>query len=83
MRTTPPASNETDSVDPWIVRLFLILAFGVAFGIEGMTLIRSYFFTDAADAEAQVKYEEGERRDDKGHEGPRSASAMICYPPRT
>lgn len=61
---TPPASDETDSVNPWVVRLFLILAFGVAFGIEGMTLIRSYLLPDAEDAEAQVEYGEGERGDD-------------------
>lgn len=61
----PPASDETDSVSPWVVRLFLILAFGVAFGIEGMTLIRSYLYADAEDAEAQVEYAEGERGDDE------------------
>jgi len=36
-----PASDDADGVRPWVVRLFLILAFGVAFGIEGMTLVRS------------------------------------------
>jgi hypothetical protein len=38
-----------------VVRFFLILAFGLAFGIEGMTLIRSYFLTGGDDAEQTVE----------------------------
>lgn len=37
------APEEPEEVNPWVVRFFLILAFGLAFGIEGMTLIRGYF----------------------------------------
>ncbi len=58
---TQPASDETNGVNPWIVRLFLILAFGVAFGIEGMTLIRSYLLDGDEEAEERVEYEEDER----------------------
>lgn len=36
--------RESEVVSKWIVRIFLILAFGLAFGIEGMTLIRSYLW---------------------------------------
>lgn len=43
--STSPAPDEPQRINPWVVRFFLILAFGLAFGIEGMTLIRSYFFT--------------------------------------
>lgn len=38
----PPSATDDGVVNPWLVRLFLVLAFGLAFGIEGMTLIRSY-----------------------------------------
>lgn len=34
--------KESEVVSKWIVRIFLFLAFGLAFGIEGMTLVRSY-----------------------------------------
>lgn len=37
--SSPPAS---DTSDKWLVRILLGLAFGLAFGIEGMTLVRSY-----------------------------------------
>ncbi len=36
--------NESDTYEKWLVRILLTLAFGLAFGIEGMTLIRSYLF---------------------------------------
>lgn len=49
-----PAPDEAKGVNPWVVRLFLILAFGVAFGIEGMTLIRSYLIDGENEAEEQV-----------------------------
>jgi hypothetical protein len=56
----PHASpDEADGVNPWVVRLFLILAFGVAFGIEGMTLVRSYLLDGEAD-ESQAVVEEEE-----------------------
>ncbi len=50
----PPASDEMDGVNPWVVRLFLILAFGVAFGIEGMTLVRSYLLDGEEPTEQQA-----------------------------
>lgn len=56
---TQSAPDEVDGINPWVVRLFLILAFGLAFGIEGMTLIRSYLIDGEEEAEEQVEYEEG------------------------
>lgn len=41
-RPASAPSDGDDVVSTWMVRLFLVLAFGLAFGIEGMTLIRSY-----------------------------------------
>lgn len=43
----PNASSDAtkdanSSFEKWLVRFFLLMAFGVAFGIEGMTLFRSY-----------------------------------------
>lgn len=43
-------------VSTWMVRLFLVLAFGLAFGIEGMTLIRSYVL-NGDDEEARPSVE--------------------------
>ncbi|WP_263808763.1 hypothetical protein [Salinibacter sp.] len=40
-----PSPSVPDEVNPWVVRFFLILAFGLAFGIEGMTLVRSYLLS--------------------------------------
>ena len=53
---TPPNGVEEgeDVASKWVVRLFLILAFGLAFGIEGMTLIRSYLLADDGDAHEEV-----------------------------
>jgi hypothetical protein len=42
---SPSAPDAADEVNPWLVRFFLILAFGLAFGIEGMTLVRSYLLS--------------------------------------
>jgi hypothetical protein len=42
---SPEASGPADESGPyetWLVRILLTLAFGLAFGIEGMTLIRSF-----------------------------------------
>lgn len=47
-QSSPPSPNadattdSSSSFEKWLVRFFLVLAFGVAFGIEGMTLFRSY-----------------------------------------
>ena len=54
---THSAPDEAEEVNPWVVRFFLILAFGLAFGIEGMTLIRSYLLDGGAETE-QVESEE-------------------------
>lgn len=41
--TSPPEhSASSSSSEKWLVRFLLLMAFGVAFGIEGMTLFRSY-----------------------------------------
>ena len=47
----PPAPDEPREVNPWVVRIFLILAFGLAFGIEGMTLVRSYLLDGGEETE--------------------------------
>ena len=57
-----PAPDEPQGVNPWVVRFFLILAFGLAFGIEGMTLIRSYLINAGEDTEEQVVSEEERKR---------------------
>lgn len=53
--------NREEVASKWVVRLFLILAFGLAFGIEGMTLIRSYLLVDDEEAQEQVERESEER----------------------
>lgn len=41
--SSPGASTSTDGAyEKWLVRILLALAFGLAFGIEGMTLVRSF-----------------------------------------
>jgi len=52
--TSPDASGPADESGPyetWLVRILLTLAFGLAFGIEGMTLIRSFVVDTGDDAE--------------------------------
>jgi hypothetical protein len=55
--------NESDAAEKWLVRILLVLAFGLAFGIEGMTLIRSFLIeeTDATEktTNARPVLEEG------------------------
>jgi len=46
-----PSDGDSDPFEKWLVRIFLILAFGVAFGIEGMTLIRGYLIDDGNESE--------------------------------
>jgi hypothetical protein len=60
--STPSAPDEPDGINPWVVRFFLILAFGLAFGIEGMTLIRSYLLNEDEEAE-QVTSEKQSKTD--------------------
>ncbi len=45
------SSPESDAYEKWLVRILLTLAFGLAFGIEGMTLIRSLVIDDEASTE--------------------------------
>lgn len=42
--SAPPSdeNGSSSSSEKWLVRFLLLMAFGVAFGIEGMTLFRSY-----------------------------------------
>ena len=40
--SSPTDSGKKSTFEKWLVRFFLLMAFGVAFGIEGMTLFRSY-----------------------------------------
>lgn len=42
------------TVEKWMVRFFLFLIFGVAFGIEGRTLIQTYLSSTEDDAAAEV-----------------------------
>ena len=43
--SSPDVSSSDDGAyEKWLVRILLTLAFGLAFGIEGMTLLRSYLF---------------------------------------
>ncbi|MFB6249802.1 MAG: hypothetical protein ABEL97_14670 [Salinibacter sp.] len=43
----PPSPEASGPYEKWLVRILLTLAFGLAFGIEGMTLIRSFVLDDA------------------------------------
>lgn len=45
-----PSDGDSGTFEKWLVRIFLILAFGVAFGIEGMTLIRGYLIDDGKES---------------------------------
>jgi len=53
----PASQTETASTfEKWLVRILLGLAFGVAFGIEGMTLVRSYILDrDAGRSESAAE----------------------------
>jgi hypothetical protein len=53
--SSPDASTSTDGVyEKWLVRILLGLAFGLAFGIEGMTLIRSFLIDQEEDPTEQT-----------------------------
>ena len=53
--SSPDASVSTDEVyEKWLVRILLGLAFGLAFGIEGMTLIRSFLIDQEEDPTEQT-----------------------------
>ncbi len=64
----PPPPDKQQEINPWVVRLFLILAFGLAFGIEGMTLVRSYLLDGEGEEDEQVEYEERDDGDDEERE---------------
>lgn len=49
----PPSPEASGPYEKWLVRILLTLAFGLAFGIEGMTLIRSFLLDDAPDETVQ------------------------------
>lgn len=51
---SPP---DNDAYEKWLVRILLGLAFGLAFGIEGMTLVRSFLLEDEAPAAEQTATE--------------------------
>ena len=63
--SSPSAPDTPDEVNPWVVRFFLILAFGLAFGIEGMTLIRGYLLNGAEES-GPVAEEQGAPGDTLG-----------------
>lgn len=52
------ARDGDDGGSSWLARLLLILSFGVALGIEGMTLLRSYVLDGEGGAEKQVESRE-------------------------
>lgn len=58
------SQNRDEAASKWVVRLFLIVAFGLAFGIEGMTLVRSYLLPDDGDAQETVTREDGDGPED-------------------
>ncbi len=49
--------SESGAYEKWLVRILLGLAFGLAFGIEGMTLVRSFLLDDEAPAAEQTATE--------------------------
>jgi len=56
--SSPGAASGADGTyEKWLVRILLTLAFGLAFGIEGMTLFRSFVLDtgDEASVETQEK----------------------------
>ena len=53
--SSPGAAPHTDGAyEKWLVRILLGLAFGLAFGIEGMTLIRSFLIDQEEDPTEQT-----------------------------
>jgi hypothetical protein len=52
---SPGTASRTDGdFEKWLVRILLGLAFGLAFGIEGMTLIRSFLIDQEEDPTEQT-----------------------------
>lgn len=52
-------SSGSSSYEKWLVRILLTLAFGLAFGIEGMTLIRSFVLEDEEPSASQTATNQG------------------------
>lgn len=59
-----PAPDGPEEINPWVVRFFLILAFGLAFGIEGMTLVRGYFLNGEEESQHVAEERGGARTPD-------------------
>jgi hypothetical protein len=54
--SSPDASTGTDGAyEKWLVRILLTLAFGLAFGIEGMTLVRSFVLDTETDQNVESR----------------------------
>ncbi|WP_232798039.1 hypothetical protein [Salinibacter altiplanensis] len=68
--SSPSAPDEADAASPWVVRLFLILAFGLAFGIEGMTLVRGYLLSGEDEAAPVAAEQEGAGAPSARSDGP-------------
>lgn len=48
-RSGSPRGDDAGISETWLVRILLVVAFGLAFGIEGMTLVRSFFLDDPSE----------------------------------
>ena len=70
---SPSAPDAPDEVNPWVVRFFLILAFGLAFGIEGMTLVRSYLLSGEGESKTVAEKQEAPT----GARGPQASDAPL------
>jgi hypothetical protein len=53
-----PGGDDGGTFEKWMVRILLVLVFGVAFGIEGMTLLRSYLVETGGEQETASRVEE-------------------------
>lgn len=52
--SSAPSRND-GAYEKWLVRILLTLAFGLAFGIEGMTLFRSFVLDSGADDQVEAQ----------------------------
>jgi hypothetical protein len=54
--SSPGAASGADGAyEKWLVRILLTLAFGLAFGIEGMTLFRSFVLDSGTDEPVEAR----------------------------
>ena len=51
----PGSLDESGPYEKWLVRILLTLAFGLAFGIEGMTLLRSFVFDPGSEEQVEAQ----------------------------